>query len=153
MAEPSVRCCPCRLTTRGAAQDLAIHPDPLVDLSMQRHTTALRCALLNLPIRYREMIVLCDLQELSYVDAARRAELRRRHRSVAAAPGPRDARQAAVRPRGRPGIPRTGHEIIDMSCHDIEPLIIDFATGRDERSGPLRTRSSGTCSGVRAARD
>ena len=37
---------------------------------MQRHTTALRRALLELPVRYREAIVLCDLQELSYADAA-----------------------------------------------------------------------------------
>jgi RNA polymerase sigma-70 factor (ECF subfamily) len=57
-----------------AAEDLAIHPDPLVDLSMQRHTTALHDALLNLPIRYREVIVLCDLQELSYADAAHALE-------------------------------------------------------------------------------
>ena len=35
------------------------------------NTTALHCALLELPIRYREVIVLCDLQELSYADAAR----------------------------------------------------------------------------------
>jgi RNA polymerase sigma-70 factor, ECF subfamily len=53
-----------------AAQDLAVQPDPLVAISMQRHTTALRRALLELPIRYRETIVLCDLQELSYADAA-----------------------------------------------------------------------------------
>ena len=53
-----------------AAQDLAVQPDPVVDISMQRHTTALRRALLELPVRYREAIVLCDLQELSYADAA-----------------------------------------------------------------------------------
>jgi RNA polymerase sigma-70 factor (ECF subfamily) len=48
-----------------------VQPDPLLDLSMQRNTTALRCALLELPIRYREVIVLCDLQELNYAEAAR----------------------------------------------------------------------------------
>jgi RNA polymerase sigma-70 factor (ECF subfamily) len=53
-----------------AARDLAVEPDPLADISMQRHTTALRRALLEMPVRYREVIVLCDLQELSYVDAA-----------------------------------------------------------------------------------
>jgi RNA polymerase sigma-70 factor (ECF subfamily) len=53
-----------------AARDLALQPDPLVDISMQRNTNALRRALLELPVRYRETIVLCDLQELSYVDAA-----------------------------------------------------------------------------------
>ena len=53
-----------------AARDLAVQPDPVVDISMQRNTTALRRALLELPVRYREAIVLCDLQELSYADAA-----------------------------------------------------------------------------------
>jgi RNA polymerase sigma-70 factor (ECF subfamily) len=53
-----------------AGRDLAVRPDPVVDISMQRHTTALRRALLELPVRYRETIVLCDLQELSYADAA-----------------------------------------------------------------------------------
>jgi RNA polymerase sigma-70 factor (ECF subfamily) len=53
-----------------AAQELAITPDPVVDISRQRDTTALRRALLELPLRYRETIVLCDLQELSYADAA-----------------------------------------------------------------------------------
>ena len=53
-----------------AAQDLAIQPDPVIEISMQRHTTALRRALLELPMRYRETVVLCDLQELSYADAA-----------------------------------------------------------------------------------
>jgi len=53
-----------------AGLDLAVRPDPLMDISMQRNTTALRRALLELPVRYRETIVLCDLQELSYVDAA-----------------------------------------------------------------------------------
>lgn len=53
-----------------AARDLAVQPDPLIEISMQRHTMALRRALLELPVRYREIIVLCDLQELSYADAA-----------------------------------------------------------------------------------
>jgi RNA polymerase sigma-70 factor, ECF subfamily len=53
-----------------AGRNLAVRPDPLADISMQRNTTALRRALLELPVRYRETIVLCDLQELSYVDAA-----------------------------------------------------------------------------------
>jgi RNA polymerase sigma-70 factor, ECF subfamily len=52
------------------SQQLAVMPDPLVDISLQRNTTALRRALLELPVRYREAIVLCDLQELSYADAA-----------------------------------------------------------------------------------
>src|SRR5262245_52251056 len=50
--------------------ELAVQPDPLGQISRQRHTTALRRALVALPVRYREAIVLCDLQELSYADAA-----------------------------------------------------------------------------------
>ena len=53
-----------------AGRNLAVRPDPVVDISMERNTNALRRALLELPVRYRETIVLCDLQELSYVDAA-----------------------------------------------------------------------------------
>jgi RNA polymerase sigma-70 factor, ECF subfamily len=53
-----------------AAQQIAVQPDPLLDLAIERNTAALRCALLKLPIRYREAIVLCDLQELNYADAA-----------------------------------------------------------------------------------
>src|SRR5262249_46814901 len=49
---------------------LAIDADPLVDLTRQQHLAALRRALLNLPLRYREAVVLCDLQELSYAEAA-----------------------------------------------------------------------------------
>ncbi len=54
-----------------AARNLAVETDPVVELTRQRHTAALRRALLELPARYREAIVLCDLQELSYEDAAR----------------------------------------------------------------------------------
>jgi RNA polymerase sigma-70 factor (ECF subfamily) len=53
-----------------AGHELATTPDPVVAIARQRHTIALRRALLELPLRYREAIVLCDLQELSYVDAA-----------------------------------------------------------------------------------
>ena len=66
----SVRCRPLPGDDTQAARDLAVQPDPLGEISMERHTTALRRALLELPVRYREIIVLCDLQELSYADAA-----------------------------------------------------------------------------------
>ena len=51
-------------------QRLAIEIDPVVELTRQRHAAALSRALLDLPLPYREIIVLCDLQELSYEDAA-----------------------------------------------------------------------------------
>jgi RNA polymerase sigma-70 factor, ECF subfamily len=49
---------------------LAIDCDPLAGLARQEHMVALRRALLTLPSKFREAIVLCDLQELSYADAA-----------------------------------------------------------------------------------
>lgn len=48
----------------------AVHPDPLGDLTRAERLAALRRAVLALPLRYREVVVLCDLQELSYAEAA-----------------------------------------------------------------------------------
>ena len=48
----------------------AIDADPLVDLTRNERLAMLRSAVLALPIRYREVIVLCDLEELSYLEAA-----------------------------------------------------------------------------------
>lgn len=47
-----------------------VNPDPLDDLSAAEEISALRRAVLSLPVRYREVVVLCDLQDLSYDDAA-----------------------------------------------------------------------------------
>jgi len=48
----------------------AVTPDPLMDLTSGEALEALRRAVLSLPIKYREVIVLCDLQEMTYEDAA-----------------------------------------------------------------------------------
>ena len=48
----------------------AVQPDPVGDLSSAEQLERLRRAVLSLPIRYREVVVLCDLQELSYTEAA-----------------------------------------------------------------------------------
>ena len=48
----------------------SIDLDPAEGLSRARQTAALRRALTALPVVYREAIVLCDLQELSYQEAA-----------------------------------------------------------------------------------
>ncbi|MGH9662419.1 MAG: RNA polymerase sigma factor [Bryobacteraceae bacterium] len=50
----------------GAAAD-----NPLDDLTRGESLESLRQAVLALPSRYREVVVLCDLEELSYEDAAR----------------------------------------------------------------------------------
>jgi RNA polymerase sigma-70 factor (ECF subfamily) len=44
--------------------------DPLADLTRAEGIDALRRAVLGLPVQYREAVVLCDLQEMSYADAA-----------------------------------------------------------------------------------
>jgi RNA polymerase sigma-70 factor (ECF subfamily) len=43
---------------------------PLDDLTRAEEVESLRRAIMTLPIRYREAVVLCDLQELSYAGAA-----------------------------------------------------------------------------------
>ncbi len=47
-----------------------LHTDPIGDLAIAEDIHALRRAVLSLPVRYREVVVLCDLQDLSYADAA-----------------------------------------------------------------------------------
>jgi RNA polymerase sigma-70 factor (ECF subfamily) len=44
--------------------------DPVIDLVRQQRVEAVRRAVLRLPFKYREVVVLCDLQEMNYVDAA-----------------------------------------------------------------------------------
>jgi RNA polymerase sigma-70 factor (ECF subfamily) len=49
---------------------MVVRPDPIADLANAAEIEALRRAVLSLPLRYRETVVLCDLQGLSYADAA-----------------------------------------------------------------------------------
>lgn len=49
---------------------IAAETDPVADLTRRQHEAALSRAILELPVRYREVVVLCDLQELSYETAA-----------------------------------------------------------------------------------
>jgi RNA polymerase sigma-70 factor, ECF subfamily len=53
-----------------ALPELAIDDDPLVELARREGLDALRRAVLALPRRYREVVVLCDLEEVDYADAA-----------------------------------------------------------------------------------
>ncbi len=52
------------------AGEAAFYPDPLGELADTERLRALREAVVTLPVRYREVVVLCDLQEISYADAA-----------------------------------------------------------------------------------
>jgi RNA polymerase sigma-70 factor, ECF subfamily len=53
-----------------AVPELAVIDDPMVDLTRREGIEALRRAVLALPRRYREVVVLCDLEEVNYSDAA-----------------------------------------------------------------------------------
>jgi len=51
----------------------ALQPDmsnPLAELTTAEMLDDLRQAVLTLPVKYREAVVLCDLQEMDYLDAA-----------------------------------------------------------------------------------
>lgn len=54
----------------GPAARLAVHDSPLEDLTHREGLEALRRAIRTLPRRYREVVVLCDLEEVDYADAA-----------------------------------------------------------------------------------
>ena len=54
----------------GAPPELSVDDDPIVDLTHREGIEALRRAVQALPRRYREVVVLCDLEEVDYSDAA-----------------------------------------------------------------------------------
>jgi len=49
---------------------LVVFVDPLAGIARREYVAALRRALFRLPVKYREAIVLCDLQGMTYADAA-----------------------------------------------------------------------------------
>lgn len=49
---------------------VAPNADPLADLTSAEAIESLRRAVLSLPMHYREVVVLCDLQETPYAEAA-----------------------------------------------------------------------------------
>src|ERR1041385_4614954 len=51
-------------------ENLVARPDPLGDLTRGEMFERLRLAVLALPPHYREALVLCDLEEMSYAEAA-----------------------------------------------------------------------------------
>lgn len=57
----------------SSALENVLGPDmnnPLAELTAAEMLDDLRQAVLTLPLKYREAVVLCDLQEMNYVDAA-----------------------------------------------------------------------------------
>ena len=54
----------------AALPELAVDDDALADLTHREGLDALRRAVWALPRRYREVVVLCDLEEVEYAEAA-----------------------------------------------------------------------------------
>jgi len=54
----------------ASGREVVIADDPLSCATRNEAIASVRLAVLALPARYREVVVLCDLQEMSYVDAA-----------------------------------------------------------------------------------
>ncbi|MFN0085719.1 MAG: RNA polymerase sigma factor [Blastocatellia bacterium] len=62
---------PARDDAASRAQDrLVAAEDPLRDLTRRETIESVRQAVLALPMHYREAVVLCDLHEMSYLEAA-----------------------------------------------------------------------------------
>jgi RNA polymerase sigma-70 factor (ECF subfamily) len=57
-------------TDEASPRELAVIDDPLAGLTRHESLEALRRAVHALPRRYREVVVLCDLEELDYAEAA-----------------------------------------------------------------------------------
>lgn len=79
-------------------EEYATEEDLLGDLTRRESLQALQDAVLCLPPKYRETVVLCDLQEMSYEAAASSSRLRCRNHSFAppssaGATGEQDARE------------------------------------------------------------
>ena len=51
-------------------EQLIAHDDPLGDLTRNEMIESVRQAVMALPTHYREVVVLCDLHEMSYAEAA-----------------------------------------------------------------------------------
>jgi len=52
------------------ALELAVEDDPFERLDLEQRLALVRTAVAALPASYREVVALCDLEELSYADAA-----------------------------------------------------------------------------------
>jgi RNA polymerase sigma-70 factor (ECF subfamily) len=52
------------------ARQMIVHADPLLELARAERVEAVRQAVLALPLHYREAVVLCNLEEMSYEEAA-----------------------------------------------------------------------------------
>ena len=82
---------------------MAVDADPLPGLVRRQNLEALRRSILALPVKYREAVVLCDLEELELRGRGGGAPLRDRHGAIAPAPRP-DAAGPPPSRRGHAGV-------------------------------------------------
>jgi len=54
----------------GMALEMSLTPDPLRDLTHRERLASLYRAIDALPLRYREVVLLCELEELGYAETA-----------------------------------------------------------------------------------
>jgi RNA polymerase sigma-70 factor (ECF subfamily) len=57
-------------STEDEINSITVQTDPAEGIAQEQMSTAVWKAVLSLPEHYREPVVLCDLQELSYAQAA-----------------------------------------------------------------------------------
>ncbi len=57
-------------TTDSRVAEVPAHADPVGNLEREELIDSLRRAIATLPLHYREVVVLCDLEELTYGEAA-----------------------------------------------------------------------------------
>ncbi len=103
------------------AQSLMVNSDPGDGIARQQASTAVWKAVLSLPEHYREVVVLCDLQELTLCGRGGSAWLCAGYYPFAAAPGARHAQPEAATFGGRCArdIERYG-EVRIMTCREFE---------------------------------
>ena len=98
----------------GDDAQAVVLPDPLGELTRTERLEMLRRAVIALPVRYREVVVLCDLEELTYAEAADalgcaigtvRSRLHRARTMLAARVAALDGAQARATEASQPGEP------------------------------------------------
>ena len=135
-----------------ACRDAALQPDPLGDLTRAEGIERVRKAVLNLPIRYREVVVLVRSSGDELRGGRRRPGLRRRNGSIASPPRPPAVGDQAVSCRstacGVPGGNKTGgcggdagacetaraepskFQELRMTCRECQDLMLEVARDR-----------------------
>lgn len=61
---------PAELPAEDDTPEPAVEDDPFERLDLEQRLGSVRIAVASLPAAYREVVVLCDLEEMSYADAA-----------------------------------------------------------------------------------